>query len=251
VSLDIDVIIDADAAYAPLGEHIRLARQWLERRAVELFEQLSTRAAETADWSLFVERFEQLIDRRVQIGQTVELSMAQPRQDPSLDDEHRRLDLGFVARPAWPGRQDGGAVMRRHLGIGSVDLRLVQAGLDDGDLGVVRDEKTRHTVDGCKGTRVGADPIGKPLRPGRLGVGEVRRPHDGDEDLRLTHLAGQPINDHRHGGTGIVDEQLVATQMGLPHRDRELAFPAAVQFAEARIAVALGIALDVLVPEKR
>ena len=26
--------------------------------------------------------------------------------------------------------------MRRHLGVGSIDLRLVQAGLDDGDLGV-------------------------------------------------------------------------------------------------------------------
>ena len=69
--------------------------------------------------------------------------------------------------------------MRRHLGVGSVDLRLVQTGFDDGDLGVVRDKKTRHTANRCEGARVRANPIGKCLRPGRLDIGEVRRPHDG------------------------------------------------------------------------
>src|ERR1700722_13599229 len=83
--------------------------------------------------------------------------MAQSRQNPSLDDENRRLDLGFVARPVWPGRQHSSAVMRRHLGVGSVDLRLVQTGFDDGDLGIVRDEKTRHTANPCQGARVRAN----------------------------------------------------------------------------------------------
>jgi hypothetical protein len=31
--------------------------------------------------------------------------------------------------------------------------------------------------------------------------------------LRLTNLAGQPIDDHRHGVAGVIDEQLVATHM--------------------------------------
>jgi hypothetical protein len=35
-SIDLDVKIDADA---PLGEHIGLGRQWLERRPVEFFEE--------------------------------------------------------------------------------------------------------------------------------------------------------------------------------------------------------------------
>src|SRR5206468_12291448 len=39
--------------------------------------------------------------------------------------------------------------------------------------------------------------------------------------------------------------------MGLAHRDRELGFPASVQLAEAGVAVAVRIALDVLVPEDR
>ena len=49
--------------------------------------------------------------------------------------------------------------MRRHLGIAAIDLRLVQARLDDGDLGVVGNDEARHAADGGKGTRVGADPI--------------------------------------------------------------------------------------------
>ena len=49
--------------------------------------------------------------------------------------------------------------MRRHLGVGSVDLRLVQTGFDDGDLGVVRDEKTRRSANRCEGARVRAQSL--------------------------------------------------------------------------------------------
>jgi hypothetical protein len=109
---------------------VGLDGQGLERWPVEFLEQLPARAAEPTDRPLLVEPFEQLANRRVEFGQAVEPSMAQPRQNPPLDDENRRLDLGFVARPTWAGWEHRRAVMRRHLGIGPVDLRLVQAGLD-------------------------------------------------------------------------------------------------------------------------
>ena len=150
MALDIDVVVDADTAHAPFGEDIRLGRQGLERRPVELFEQLPARDAEPTDRPLLVEPLEQLADRRVQLGEAVEPPIAQPTDEPALDDQHASFDLGLVARPSWPGRQHGGAVMRRHLGIGSVDLRLVQAGLDDGDLGVVGNDETRHAADGAR-----------------------------------------------------------------------------------------------------
>lgn len=67
----------------------------------------------------------------------------------------------------------------------------------------------------------------------------------------MAYLAGQPVDDHRHGVAGIIDEQLVAADMGLPHRDRDPAFPASVELAETGVAVALGVALDVFVPEDR
>ena len=110
--------------------------------------------------------------------------------------------------------------MRCHLGIGSIDLRLVQAGLDDSDPGVVGNDETRHAADGCKGARVGTDPIAERLCPGRLDIGEARRAHHCDEDLRLAHLAGQPVDDHRHRVAGVIDEQLVAAHVGLAHGDR-------------------------------
>ena len=55
VAVDLDVIVDADPAHAPLGEHIGLGRQGLERRAVELLEQLAARHAEPPDRPLVVE----------------------------------------------------------------------------------------------------------------------------------------------------------------------------------------------------
>jgi hypothetical protein len=42
-----------------------------------------------------------------------------------------------------------------------------------------------------------------------------------------------------------------ATHMGLAHRDGELTLPTSIQLAEAGVAVALRIALNVFVPEKR
>jgi len=38
---------------------------------------------------------------------------------------------------------------------------------------------------GCKGARVGDDPIAERLRPGRLDVGKIRGAHHRNEDLRL------------------------------------------------------------------
>ncbi|WFU39901.1 hypothetical protein QA640_37180 [Bradyrhizobium sp. CB82] len=48
------------------------------------------------------------------------------------------MSLTPVARAAWPRWQDRRAVMCRHLGVAAVDFRIVEARLDDGDLGVVR-----------------------------------------------------------------------------------------------------------------
>jgi hypothetical protein len=69
------------------------------------------------------------------------------------------------------------------------------------------------------GAGVGADPIGEPLRPARLGPrvrpmagpktgsGEVRGPEHGDKDPRRLGFAGQPVDDYRHRVAGVVDEQ--------------------------------------------
>jgi hypothetical protein len=47
---------------------------------------------------------QQLADRRIAFGQTVEAAVAQPAEQPSLDDQHRDFDLRLVARPPRPCR---------------------------------------------------------------------------------------------------------------------------------------------------
>src|SRR6201996_9315476 len=71
VSLDQDVVIDADATQPPLGEGIRLAGQALEVRPIELLEQRATGHAKPADRPLFVELAQQIADRRGEFSQAV------------------------------------------------------------------------------------------------------------------------------------------------------------------------------------
>src|SRR5450830_582169 len=93
MSGDLDVIVDADAARPPFGELVRFAWKELQRRAIDLFEQLPARHAEPTDRALFVEMRHQLADRRIDLRQAVKSSMAQPPEKPSLNDEYRLLDL--------------------------------------------------------------------------------------------------------------------------------------------------------------
>jgi hypothetical protein len=76
-----DVIIDADTARAPFAEDVRLDRQRLLRRAIDLLQQLPARHAEPPDRTLFVEHLREFADRRVDLGETVECSKAQPPRD--------------------------------------------------------------------------------------------------------------------------------------------------------------------------
>ena len=52
VGVDVDVIVDADPAHAPLAVFVRLVRQRLERRAIDLLEQLAAGDAEPAEGAL-------------------------------------------------------------------------------------------------------------------------------------------------------------------------------------------------------
>lgn len=92
------------------------------------------------DDELVVETAAELGDGGVQFGQAVEFRMPKPSEQPAFGDQHAHFDLGFVARFVGPGRQDRGAVVRSHVGVGPVNHRVVETRLDDRDLGVVRHE---------------------------------------------------------------------------------------------------------------
>ncbi len=95
---------------------------------------------------------------------------------------------------------------------------------------------------------MGADPVRQRLRPGRFRIGEVGGAENGDEDLRLADLAGQRVDD---GDllAGIVDEDLVAGDMVLPHRRRQPPLEAAKQIAEPAVAVAAGMDRAIFFPQ--
>ena len=71
---------------------------------------------------------------------------------------------------------------------------------------------------------------------------------DGHEDLRHANLAGQSVNDDRDAVAGIVDKQLLASRVRLPHGHRHR-LRRIDRAAEPRVAVAARVRDDVFVPQ--
>jgi hypothetical protein len=140
--------------------------------------------------------------------------------------------------------------MGRHAGIGAVDLGIVQAGLDDAGFEVVRYNLTGHAAEIGEGADMRTDPVGQRLRPGRLGIAIAGSAQGGDEDLGRANLAGKAV-DHLHRGAGVIDEQLLADDMGLTHGRVEPAAPIPVEIAKPAVAVTPGMNRAVFLPQQR
>src|SRR3954453_14519507 len=105
MALDVDVIIERQAADAPFGIHECLRWQRRQRRLVQLLEQLAAADAELAHRP-GIEGLDRRRDRRIELSQREEPLMAQTRQNPALHHQHASLYLGLVAWAAHPCRQD-------------------------------------------------------------------------------------------------------------------------------------------------
>jgi hypothetical protein len=68
---------------------------------------------------------------------------------------------------------DRGAVMRRHVGVGAVHRRFVEAGLGDPGLEVVADDLPRYPAERGQRVDMRADPVGERLAGGGFGVDEA------------------------------------------------------------------------------
>ena len=93
--LELDMVVDADPTQTPLGKAIGLCRQRVEVRPIEFFEQRSAGDPKPPDRSLVIELLQQLADRRIRFGQAIEATVAQPPEQPALDDQHRDFDPRF------------------------------------------------------------------------------------------------------------------------------------------------------------
>lgn len=92
---DLDMIVDADASDAPLGEDVRAGRQGLQRRPIDLVEQMPARYAEPADRAFVIEPVQHRANRCIEFGEAVEDAVAQAPDKPALDHQRRLLDLAL------------------------------------------------------------------------------------------------------------------------------------------------------------
>src|SRR3954453_17160977 len=181
VACNLDVVIGGDTGALPLGITIRFSWQRFERRPLDRLQEFAPALAELTH-DLRVEIGDALVDRDIEIGEREEAPVAQSCQHEALDNLHGHFHLGLVARLADPRRQDREAVMGGKVLVGAVDAGLVTRGLGDTGLEIVADHRLRHAANGSKRADVNADPIGEPLAPARLRIGEVGCSERGHED---------------------------------------------------------------------
>ena len=82
--LDLDVVVEPDPAFLPLGVDVGLGRQRLERRALDLLEQRAAAGAEMARDAVRSSASTSSADGGVQLGEREEAAVAQPGDDPAL-----------------------------------------------------------------------------------------------------------------------------------------------------------------------
>src|SRR5579883_3225918 len=185
----------------------------------------------------------------VQLGQAKERPTPERGEHHALDDRHGTFSLGAVARLAGPGRNDHGPIVRRHLGVRPVQLRLVATGPDHRRLRVVRDGDRRGTAEILKRADMPPDPAGQVLRESPLQVRHIAHPQRRNEDVNVVELPGLWLHD-RERQPGPVDEQLLAGPVGLPEHHIEVPLPPAIPLTEAAVLIAVGIRVPVLLPEQ-
>ncbi len=97
VLVDLDVIVDADPTFLPLGVFVGLRRQRREGWLVDLVEQLETRRAEMAG-RFAIELVDELEDGLIERGQRDEATVPELGQNPAFDNLDSHLCFCFVER---------------------------------------------------------------------------------------------------------------------------------------------------------
>ncbi len=74
---------------------------------------------------LAVELIKMHTDRSVRLVRPKETPVAQPRDDPAFCEQNSGLNLGFVTRFARSRGHHSSVAMRRHIGMGAIDGRVM------------------------------------------------------------------------------------------------------------------------------
>ncbi|MFO0613021.1 MAG: hypothetical protein U0414_10555 [Polyangiaceae bacterium] len=141
------------------------------------------------------------------------------------------------------------AMRRAELLERALHAGLVAVRLNDRALQLVGDDRARHAAERLERTHVARAEVGDRLRVRRLDERVVGRTEHRDEQLDLDDLATLRVDVVRLLA-GVVDEHLVAADMRLSHRRRPTREPLAVDTAELRVPISVGVARDVLEVEE-
>ncbi|OSN44037.1 hypothetical protein BV346_05405 [Pseudomonas syringae pv. actinidiae] len=139
--------------------------------------------------------------------------------------------------------------MLSQIAVAGVDIRLVTVRFSHATAQIIGHQDLRCAAEKSKASDVRAQPVGQFLRPGGLGKGVAGGAEDSAEDLRLTDLAGLPVDDRRCL-PGVIDEQLFASTMLLAHDHVDLGGPKAVMLAEPAVLEALRVSESIFLPEQ-
>ncbi len=249
VAVDLDVVVDVHPGLPPFGVDVPVGRERLEGRTVKALEEHPAGLPAVPLHGPGVEILEQLADAGVEGGQREERLMPKPREDPPLRDQHGRLDFRLVTGLRRTRRQDHGAVVARPVGVAALDAGLIPAGIAHAGAKLVGDDEGRGAAEVLQDARVAAEEVGQALRPRRLGVGVVRGAEHPHKELDIDPLAGPRIDQVRVLPS-VVDKQLLASLVDLPHRATLQRHPATIVGAEGRVAETVGVLSEILQVEQ-
>ncbi len=210
------MVIRRNTRAFPAGVDISVGGQRLQVGTVRRGEQVGAAGAVIAhDPGVRIVR--QRPEPCVQFGEGKEPVIAQPGEYPALRHLNRDLDLRLIpglAHTRGHDRQDRGAVMLRHPGMGAVQPGIVPVGFDDSGFEVIRDHRPGRATRTGEHPGMGADPVLQPFRGNSFDAGVTGRPDSGDEQLRRMHFASFRIDDVDRVAR-VVDKHLLIARMCL------------------------------------
>jgi len=208
VTVDLDMVVDADSGLFPLGILIGYGRQSFEGRFIEGLEEGFSGGVEFLELA-GVEIFQGSEEDLVELPDVEEVMVSQGSQNPALCHKHSGLHFGFVSGMSDASRDHGGSIVLSELQISGVDIRFIPARLADPCFEIIRDKDLRHPLKELEGMHMRSDPGGQILGSGGFCEGIAAGSEGGDKDLSLGDLTGGRINDGDRLA-GIIHEELLA-----------------------------------------
>ena len=138
--------------------------------------------------------------------------------------------------------------MPGHLLIGAVEIGFVAASAGDAGLSIVGNDQPRTAARNSK-VRTCAPSQFPILARSGFGIGVVAGAQDGDKDRgRMIRSALRVMDGDRV--PGVIHEKLFARLVLVAEHNVQMTVPAMVELTEAAVAVAVGVALAVFLPEQ-